>query len=290
MSLYSVIDAGTELGETPLWCDRTQSLWWLDISQSVLHHLDTRTGAHTHTQFQSRHLGSLALCESRDLLLGMDLGLHLYDPEAGRTRELVQIPAQADGTRLNDGRCDRHGRFWVGTMDLGYTKPIGSLYRLDPDARITHMVSDIRLINSIAISPDQSTLYCSDTRGYVLWAFDLDADSGQLSRQRIFDGYSGQHGRPDGACTDAEGFLWVAMYAGGRILRYAPDGRLDRTIELPVTLPTCLCFGGQDLRTLYITTARGGLTPEQLRNEPWAGHLLAMDVDIQGLPEARYAA
>ncbi|MER1966930.1 SMP-30/gluconolactonase/LRE family protein [Castellaniella sp. GW247-6E4] len=290
MPLYPVIHANDLLGETPLWCDRTQSLWWLDILRPALHRLDPRSGNHTRTPFDAKHLGSLALCESGKVLLAMDLGLHLYDPETAALEEIARVPAQNRGTRLNDGRCDAHGRFWVGTMDLEYTQPVGSLYRLDPDRTVTHMASGIRLINSIAVSKDQRTLYCSDTRSHVLWAFELDAPTGTLGTRRTVAEYSGREGRPDGACIDAEGCLWVAMYAGGRILRYDPDGRLERTLHLPVTHPTCICFGGHDLRTLYITSARHPLSPTQLRQEPLAGSLLAIDLDIQGLPEARYAA
>lgn len=291
MSLYPVIHADNQLGETPLWCERTESLWWLDVLQAAVHRLDTRSGTHVSIPFETTYLGSLALCESGKLLVAMDLGLYLYDTSTAHIEEVARIPAQAAaGTRLNDGRCDAQGRFWVGTMDLEYTRPVGSLYRLDPDGAVTHMVPGIRLINSIAVSQDQRTLYCSDTRSHVLWAFDLDACAGTLSRQRIFAEYSGRDGRPDGACIDAEGYLWVAMYAGGRILRYAPDGSIERTIPLPVSHPTCICFGGRNLRTLYITTARSGLNPAQLLNEPLAGSLLALDLDVQGLPQARYAA
>jgi sugar lactone lactonase YvrE len=148
---------------------------------------------------------------------------------------------------------------------------------------------DVVVSNSIAISPDRRTLYFSDTRRFVMWAFDFDEERGVLSNRRVFVDHSAARDRPDGACVDEEGCVWVAMFAGKRIVRYRPDGTLDRTIEVPVTNPTCVCFGGADLATLYITTARKFLSPAQLEAEPLAGALLAVEPGVRGLPEAQFA-
>ena len=142
--------------------------------------------------------------------------------------------------------------------------------------------------NGIAFSPDGKTLYFTDTRRYTSYAYDLDLDDGAITNRRIFADYSATGDRPDGACVDVDGCLWAAFFAGSRIVRYRPDGRIDRTIELPVTNPTCLAFGGRDLRTLFVTTATKFLGPEQLAAEKFAGGLFAIEGAGQGLPEHRF--
>jgi len=289
MNLRCAVDAKNELGETPLWCPATQTLWWIDIEQPRLQSFEPRTGAYKAYSFDTTYLGSVALRPGGGFLLALNGSLHTFDPASGRLELFADVESPGLNTRLNDGRCDRQGRFWVGSMDLQMTEPKGSLYRIDGDGTVIRAETGFKLVNSIAISPDQHTLYCSDTRGYVIWAFDLDAASGQLKRKRLFADFTAQRDRPDGASVDAEGFLWVAMFAGARVLRFAPDGRVDRTIPLPVTNPTCVCFGGPDLKTLYISTARKYLTEQQRLDEPLAGALLALDVDVAGLPEATFA-
>ena len=278
------------LGESPLWCERTQTLWWLDIDGCKLHSLQPGSGRHLAHTFTAKFVGALALRSQGGILLALDLALHVFDPASGELRLFAQVePAHLDN-RLNDGRCDAHGRFWVGTMDNGLTQPRGGFYRIDPDGKVTRQFGDVIVANTIAISPDQKTLYFSDTRRHVTWAFDFDAERGCLGKRRVFVDYAASGDRPDGACVDAEGFVWNAIFAGGRVVRYAPDGRVDRTIALPVTNPTCVCLGGPQLRTLYITTARKFLSSERLRAEPLAGALLAIDVDVEGLPEATFGA
>jgi sugar lactone lactonase YvrE len=140
----------------------------------------------------------------------------------------------------------------------------------------------------VAIAPDQRTLYVSDTRRFVTWAFDLDVVAGKLSNRRVFVDYSATRERPDGACIDSHGCVWTAIFAGGKIVRYTPQGRVDRVVPVPVTNPTCLCFGGADLKTLFITSARKFLSPERLQAEPLAGSVLSFETDIAGLPEQRF--
>jgi sugar lactone lactonase YvrE len=276
------------LGETPLWCEKTQTLWWLDIDGCKLHCLQPQSGKHAEYHFDCNFVGSLALRSQGGLLIALDRALHTFDPASGKLHPFVQVESEHQDTRLNDGRCDARGRFWVGSMDNQLSRPSGAFYRIDPDGNVVRMFGDVIVSNTIAMAPDQKTLYFSDTRRYITWAFDLDVEKGRIGNRRIFVDYTSTNERPDGACIDAEGFLWNAMFAGGRVVRHAPDGRLDRTIELPVTNPTCVCFGGPDLRTLYVTTGRKFLSEEQLRNEPLAGALLAIDVDVEGLPEATF--
>ncbi|MET0542833.1 MAG: SMP-30/gluconolactonase/LRE family protein [Variovorax sp.] len=286
-----VVDARDQLGETPLWCPRSERIWWIDIERPKLQSFDERTGEHrVHLFPDSTFLGGLALHREGGFVVALDNTLHRFDPASGRLDRIVEVEPPDRGTRLNDGRCDRQGRLWIGTMDAAIEKPLGSFYRVDPSGTATWQFDDIIVTNSVATSPDGRTLYMSDTRRFKIWAFDLDADDGVLSNRRVFADYTNGTGRPDGACVDSDGCLWNAVFAGGRVVRYTPAGTLDRVIEMPVTHPTCVCFGGADLGTLYISSATKMLSPEVLANEPLAGALLAVEVGVKGLPEAMFGA
>jgi len=275
------------LGETPLWCERTRRLWWVDIEQPKLQSYDPATGVHDAVALPGAFAGTQALTKAGPRLLARDLTLYLRDPKTGDRTDLVSVEPGLDN-RLNDGRVDARGRFWVGTMDNGLKAPNGGLYRIDPDGTATQFDSDVIVSNGIAFSPDGGTLYFTDTRRYTSYAYDLDLDDGVITNRRVFADYSATGDRPDGACVDVDGCLWAAFFAGSRVVRYRPDGRIDRTIPLPVTNPTCLAFGGPELKTLYVTTARKFLSDSQLAAEPLTGSLLAIDGVGQGLPENRF--
>ena len=279
------------LGETPLWCGHTQSLLWLDIDGGRVQRFHPASGRHDVFQFDARHVGSLALAaQPGRLLVGIDLGLFVFDIATGRCDLLCQVePADRDN-RLNDGRCDAAGRFWVGTMDNRLHRPSGAFYRVDAQGSVQQQFGDVIVSNTVAISPAQDTLYFSDTRRYKTWQFRLDPRSGTLSDRRVFVDHGAAQWRPDGACVDSQGFVWNAIFAAGRVVRYTPAGQVDRVIELPVTNPTCVCLGGPELKTLYITTARKFLGRAQLRREPLAGSVLAVDVEVPGLPEHRFGS
>ncbi|KAB2856833.1 MAG: SMP-30/gluconolactonase/LRE family protein, partial [Bauldia sp.] len=285
--IEAAVRGADRLGETPLWCARTRKLWWLDIEQPTLQSFDPASGRHEAVAFDCACLGTQALTASGERLLGRDLELVLRSDETGAERPFATVETGLDN-RLNDGRVDARGRFWVGTMDNALHRPNGSLYRVDPDGGVTKIAGDVIVSNGIAFSPDGRTLYFTDTRRHRSWAFDLDLDDGAVTDRRLFADHSATGERPDGACVDVDGCLWTAFFAGGRIVRYRPDGRVDRTIPLPVTNPTCPCFGGPDLKTLYVTTATKFLSPEQLAAEPLAGALLAIEGVGQGLPEHRF--
>ena len=288
-ALRCVLPAGDLLGETPLWCERTQSLWWLDIDGGRVQRFHPASGRHDVFGFPQRYVGTLALTQrTGELLLGIDAALYRFDIATGTTTLLCEVEPASLDTRLNDGRCDAQGRFWVGSMDNQLHRPVGSFYRVDADVTVQHQFGDVIVSNTVAFSPHGDTLYVSDTRRYTTWQCTLDAASGTLGPRRIFQDHSATRVRPDGACVDAEGFIWNAHFAAGRVVRYAPDGREDRVVALPTTNPTCVCLGGPELRTLYITTARKFLDRATLLREPLAGSLLAIEVDVSGLPEQRF--
>ena len=281
-----VLPAHDLLGESPLWCTATQSLLWLDIDGGRVQRFHPASGRHDVSTFDARYAGSLALTRTPGrVLLALDLALHVFDFGTGDLSLLCQVEPASLDNRLNDGRCDGAGRFWVGTMDNQLSRPNGSFYRIDPDGSVHRQFGDIIVSNTVALSPRQDTLYFSDTRRFTTWRFAFDVASGTLGPRAVFVDHTATRSRPDGACVDAEGFVWTAMFGGGRIARYSPAGELAGTIALPVLNPTCMCLGGPDLKTLYITTARKFLDRSQLREQPLAGALLAIDVDVPGLPE-----
>ena len=281
-----VVRSGDQLGETPLWCNRERKLWWLDIERPKLQSFDPSSGAHAAVAFDTTYLGSLALGDDGSQLLALDLELQRRHP-SGRLSPFARIEQGLDN-RLNDGRVDARGRFWVGTMDNLLQRPNGALYRVDPDGSVHRMLDGVIVSNGIAFSPDGKTLYFTDTRNHKTWRFDLDLDDGTLSNRRVFADYSATGDRPDGACTDADGCIWTAFFAGRRVVRYRPDGTIDLEVPMPVTNPTCVCFGGDDLRTLYVTSAAKFLSPEQRATEVLAGSLFAIAGLGQGLPEHRF--
>jgi sugar lactone lactonase YvrE len=276
-----------QLGETPLWCERERKLWWLDIERPKLQSFDPATGTHTVHPVDTAFLGSQALGEDGSHVIALDLALHRLARPAGPGRLLARLEQDLDN-RLNDGRVDARGRFWVGTMDNQLRRPNGSLYRVDGDGSFVKVFGDVIVSNGIAFSPNNKTFYFTDTRRYMTWRFDFDLDAGRLFNRRVFADYSASGERPDGACVDVDGCLWTAFFAGRRVVRYCPDGVIDLIIPMPVTNPTCVCFGGDEFRTLYITTASKFLARDQLAREPLAGSLFAIHGIAQGMPEHRF--
>jgi sugar lactone lactonase YvrE len=285
----SVVPAADILGETPLWCSRSAKLWWIDIDRQLHQSFDPSTGAHTSSRYDCRFLGSQALTADGSHLLAQDLGLRRRDPASGQSSHFCDVETGLDN-RLNDGRVDARGRLWIGTMDNQLHRPNGSLYRIDGDGTVRCMFGDVIVTNGIAFSPDHRTLYFTDTRRYCTWCFDFDLEDGVIGNRRLFADYTSSKERPDGACVDVHGGVWTAFFSGGRIVRYRPDGRIDTIIPMPVTNPTCVGFGGSDLKTMFVTSARKFLDAGQLRAEPEAGHLFAIHGIAQGLPEHRFAA
>jgi sugar lactone lactonase YvrE len=287
--IETAVPAGDVLGETPLWCGRSGKLWWVDIDRQLHQSFDPATSTHETMRYDCRFLGSQALTSDGSHILAQDLSLFRSDAAGGIASRVCEVEPGFDN-RLNDGRVDARGRLWIGTMDNQLHRPNGALYRVDGSGAVTRMFGDVIVTNGIAFSPDSRTLYFTDTRRYRTWCFDFDLDDGTISNRRLFADYAVSGERPDGACVDVDGGLWTAFFSGGRVVRYRPDGRIDTIISLPVTNPTCVCFGGSDYKTMFVTSARKFLDAAQLSREPEAGNLLAIHGLAQGLSEHRFAA
>jgi sugar lactone lactonase YvrE len=274
------------LGEGPVWDVREQALYWVDIRTSAVRRYDWRTRV-AQSWALPEMVGSLAVRRDAGLLLAMQSKLCYFDPASGKL-DLVAAPeAGREGMRFNDGKCDRQGRFWAGTMHDVTREPQGALYRLDARG-CSAVAGGIRIPNSLAWSPDGRHMYFADSLTRVIHHYAFDPASGELGERTLFCTIE-PPAIPDGATVDAEGCVWCALYDGWRIACVAPDGRVVRSIELPVQRPTSVQFAGPNLDVLLVTTATQRLSAEELAAQPLAGALLALDAGVRGVPEARYA-
>jgi sugar lactone lactonase YvrE len=283
-----VLEARAGIGESPVWSADEQALYWVDILAPALFRLDTRTGARQ-SWWLPEAVGSFGLREDGGAVLALRNGLHLLDFETGALSFLTPDPEDDQpATRFNDGKVSPDGRFWVGTMDdEKHNRPLGALYRLDPDGELHRVLEGLTISNGLAWSADGRTMYHADTATQLIHTYDYDPASGEIANKRML--VEGEAtGRPDGGATDVEGYYWSAAVSGGVLNRWAPDGRLDRQIPLPVPRPTCPCFGGPDMKTIYVTSLRAGLSAQELERWPLSGGIFAVDVDAAGVPVGRF--
>lgn len=276
------------LGESPVWCAREQALFWVDIRAPALCRLDARSGAVQRLRLPDL-CGGVALSGDDRLVLALRTGLFVFDRATARVSPLLQPEPAALGNRLNESRCDRRGRLWVGSMRDYGAATTGSLYRVAPDLRCDRVLRDITVPNAFCWSPDDRTMYFADTPDGRLRAYAYDPEEGRLGAMQVLVEAGALPGRPDGATVDADGCVWSARYEGACVARVAPDGRVDRVLTVPATRVTACTFGGPDLRTLYATTARQKLSEAELAAQPLAGAVFALRVDTPGLPEPRFA-
>jgi sugar lactone lactonase YvrE len=288
VSIACVVDAGNKLGEVPVWDEREQALYWVDIEGKLLQRYAPATGEVKRWATPER-IACFALREKGGLIVAFASGLAFYDPDSGAIDWIAKPEAHIATNRFNEGKCDRKGRFWAGTMDDGLKEHSGALYRVDPDLSVHKMLDGIGVSNSTVWSLANDAFYFADTLDGAIFRFDYDHETGALSNRRQIVDLKGSGIGPDGSTIDTQGYLWNAQWDGWRLARYAPDGRLDRIVELPVQKPTSCMFGGKDLRTLYVTSAVWDRTPEDLKKQPQAGGLFALDVGVGGVPEPRFA-
>lgn len=275
-----------ELGEGPVWCPRERALYWVDIRGQWLRRWVER-GEQVTSWPMPEQIGSLAIAEEGGILVALRSGMAVFDPMTGGFQKLGDFPGHGRTLRANDGKCDRQGRFWVGTMERETIAPTGKLYCLTAGA-FTTAIDGVKIPNSLCWSPDGTIMYWADSLDRVIWAFPYDTTTGALGERRVFATIDPSE-VPDGATVDADGYLWSARYGGSRVVRHAPDGSVDRVLTLPARQITSCAFGGSNLSTLFITSATQNMTEAQLAAEPQAGHLFAVDVGVKGLREPRYA-
>jgi sugar lactone lactonase YvrE len=276
-----VLDLGMELGEGVFWDAARGSLVWVDILGGEVHEL--HAGRHRRYAAGS-HVGAAAPRAGGGWVLAVREGFAALDPAAGQVTELRRVAVA--GTRMNDGNVDAAGRFFAGTMLDSEEAGGGRLYRLDSDHSVTAVLDPVGVSNGIDWSPDGRTVYYVDSLTSQVAAFDFDLETGAWSNRRVLAHI--EAGFPDGLTVDTEGGIWVAIWEGASVRRYTPDGKLDRSIEVPAPRVTACGFGGEDLSTLYITTARVGLKPEHLATHPLSGSLFATRPGFTGRPRHAY--
>lgn len=288
IAVEPVTDVVCNLGESPLWSAEQETLHWVDVTERRIHSLKLATGA-VETHATKSMPASLALRRSGGLLVAWRTGLSIFDPATGTSTGLPAGGIDFANERFNDGKVDRRGRFFVGTMDPKLERPVAGLYRVGTDRSVARLADGIRLSNGIAWSPDDRTLYHCESRPGLVFAYDFDVDAGIISNRRLFLDLSAEPYGPDGCTVDADGCLWLAEVRAGRVGRYAPDGRRIGGIDLPAKRVTSVMFGGAGLQTLFITTMRLGLDAGELAQQPLAGRLFAAAPSVAGLPEPQFA-
>ncbi len=284
-----VFSAATNLiGESPVWSQAEQALYWVDVEGKAAF----RQGWSETVPRRWPLPEATGCCGLREggLVLGMRTGFATLDTATGAITPVHDPEADKPDNRFNDGKVDRRGRFFAGTKNIANRPdPTGAIYRLDPDRRATKVDAGISCVNGIAWSPDDRHMYACDTWRRLLYVYDYDAAEGRPANRRLFATMPETDGYPDGLTVDAEGYVWNAHYDGWRITRYAPDGRVDRVIRLHVRHVTSLVFGGPALDTLLVTSASLRLTPGDRAAQPLAGHVFALNPGVKGLAEPVFA-
>jgi sugar lactone lactonase YvrE len=288
MKIDLVLDAQAIIGESPLWVADEAALYWADIKAPALHRMRLDGGS-LRSWTTPADLGAFALDGKGRALVALRTGLFWLDLASEELTLAAAAPFDTNLIRFNEGACDSEGRFWVGTM----TDPLddrerdekGMLYSFTSAGGLIAYADFTFLANGIAWNKDERLFYLSHSYARKIFEFDYDKHTGTIGNRRVFAEMPGEKGIPDGAAMDADGNYWCAIHGGGRLHRYAPDGRLDQVIELPVSQPTMCCFAGQNLDELYITSAREKLSAEQLKAEPHAGGLFRLNPGISGQPK-----
>ena len=277
-----VLDCRAELGEGPLWDVAEQRLYWVNIKQREIHRFDPATGRDEMWKAPEA-VGSLALRARGGLVVALRSGFFFFEPSTGAFQPIVAPEPERRENRFNDGKPDRQGRFWAGSMHDPEKLPTGGLYRLDVDHTCKRLVDNVVCSNSLCWSPDGRVIYYGDSYACKVWAWDFDTATGEIANRRVFAERPAEEGFPDGATVDAEGGVWVAYWQGWRVTRFDPDGKVERVVKMPVEKPTCPAFGGKDLDICYVTSAWiGGERQGQ------AGSIFAFQPGVKGVAEVRF--
>jgi len=288
-ALIESLKVKNTLGEGIIWDAASACVWWTDIDGSKLYRYQSEDKQLDHWTTPER-LGSFALVsDSEFLICGFASGFAYFNPHSGELQWLEKIEQNNPGTRLNDGRADRQGRFWAGSMVESGDRGAGALYCLDQQLQVASKVSGLTISNGLCWSPDSTVMYHTDTPSRRIHAYDFDAATGAIANQRCL--VRTEKGCfPDGSSVDAEGYIWNAQWGASQVVRYSPEGEVDFVLPLPVSQPTCVAFGGPRLDRLFVTSATQGFDEQTLSAEPEAGNVLVFQTNISGIADARFTA
>ena len=288
---YVAVKQRCLLGESPVWSATEQALYWVDIKNPMIYRFDPSSGDVRNWRVQTE-IGSIGFAGDGRLIAGTRMGFAYIGLEDGSFEELAdpEGDGRLNAVRMNDGKVDRRGRFWCGSMKDPAYEEVGSLYRFDPDHSVHRIDGPFTIPNAICWSPDDTVMYFADSPTRTVWACDFDAETGAIENRRMFIEVPDGEGVPDGATVDADGFVWIAHIRGGRVKRYDPDGKMEREILFPASLTSCPAFGGADMSTLFVTTATSRFEEADFAREPDAGSLFAVETGVKGLPEPAFGA
>ncbi len=286
-----VLAAHSELGEGPVWSEDEQLLYWVDIRGNSYSRYNPISGAHEDIHVGAA-IGVLALRASGGLVMAAREGFAFWDPGKQELRYVARPEGHASYMRFNDGAVDPGGRFWAGSMtdeDDG-ARPEGVLYRFDPDGSLHAMETGLHTPNGIGWSPDHHTMYFTDSTPRTIYAYDYDLATGNIANRRVFVQCPDEGWVPDGLAVDSEGYIWSACWDGAKIIRYAPDGTIERVVQVPALRTTSCVFGGPNLDELYITSAWTGLSEQQKEQYPLSGDLFLLKTNVRGQPKHKFGA
>lgn len=276
------------LGECPNWDAENNRLLWADILGQKIHALSFDTGARESWSFESE-VGCFGLTDQGRWVIALKSDVILFNPATGVREKIVEVDGGNAMSRTNDGKIGPDGAFWVGTMDQNAEKqPVAGLFRVTGEGAVEHKVGGVKISNGLAWSPDGRFMYHSDSRGPWVNRWSFDAQSGEISKCARFLDLDDTLGRPDGAATDVEGCYWSAGVSAGNLNRFAPDGTILMSIPLPVPNPTMPCFGGPDMKTIFVTSHSENYDAQKLKDHPDAGKVMALRVDVAGVPVTRF--
>lgn len=292
-----VVDSRDQIGEGVFWCPGEQAVYWLDVPMpSRIHRYTPATGEHR-TWPMPEMVTAMAKRSDGTLLVASQAGLNVFDPGSGEYRHVAPLEPHRPANRSNDGAPDAKGRFFIGTMQnnlapdgsgIPITGAVGSVWRIEPGKEPVAVMDDLSITNGIAWSPDSKRFYVVDSMLDRIYVSDFDVETGAVGPRRVFSDLGGL-GTPDGNTIDAEGHLWSARWDGHAVVRFSPDGAVDRVVPIPASLVTSVAFGGPDLDTLFVTTARLGIDPATAERYPQQGGLFALRPGVRGLERPTYA-
>lgn len=285
MQIVQVIACDNILGEGPLWVQEEKTFYWVDIDGCLIQRFSTLTN--TYESFSQPFKVSMLAMRAQDgFVAATEKGLYFWQPQDNQLTFITHPEQGKAGARFNDGKVDRRGRLWAGTMT-----PQGAssaLYRLDPDLTLTKMIGDVTISNGIGWSLDERVMYHADSNRRTIFAYDFDSESGSVSNRRIFVELDEGQGVPDGLTVDSQGCIWCAIYDGWCLLRFDPDGECISNIPVPVARPSSCIFGGESLNLLYVTSIAEGLSPQERQAQPLAGDVFVFETNLKGIPEPKF--
>jgi len=283
MKPICIWNSGDLLGEGPLWCSKSNRLYWVDIKGQSIRFYEPEEGLYQSFPMPSQ-VSCIAIKEKGGLLAAMGRELVSIDLERLSIKNLIKVEDKFPNNRFNDGKCDAQGRFWIGSMDKSEEKESGSLYCLSNDMSLGKKLSGLIVSNGIGWSPDNTIMYLTDSKARKIFAFEYDLNLGSIHSKRVFANIEKKDGFPDGLAVDADGHVWSAHWDGWKITRYTPDGSVDQVIHMPIPRPTSCAFGGKNLDRLFVTSASFGLSEAEQAEAPLSGGVFEIEVGISGMP------